>query len=451
MGAAKTLLENSQKLYGMLGDRKAPAAGGVALKAMLGKDLEIAKSFGAAGFADLFGHRELSDNSPVGSCLNFGSKSSVGGMPEETRLRLFNLKKLVSNVEIQAQYLYKTPHPTPDQMKSVPLFKQLEPMLKAFDVTDFSTFIQTVNVRFYFEEYEIPLMVGDLFDQLPMASASENVTGILSRLFGKLETDAATYGVQSNTQSNYLIAAKDNVVHTEITQDLNQDSAPAVIDKIRKEVNLGIARSEERAYLDGDTTGTHMDADVTAGTDFRKAYKGIRKLGLANSANGSVYDHAGDLPSKILFDNLLLKMGKFGSEKADLCWIMGSFVENRLVTGAIPELFTAFAFGGQASNVTGQVPPVYGIKGVTSEWVREDLAATGVYTVGGETKTWMALVKKSRILRHLRAPVRVWAAPSLPSSDKMLMTAKKRHTFSAYPQSATEKSIIVGINIETAL
>jgi hypothetical protein len=257
--------------------------------------------------------------------------------------------------------------------------------------------------------------------------------------------------VQSNTQANYLIAAKDNVVHTELSQDLNQDSAPAIIDKIRKEIGLGVARSEERAYLDGDDSNTHMDADVTASTDFRKAWKGIRKRALDNSGNGSVYDHNGDAPSKQMFDNMLAKMGKFGSEKGDLAWILGSFVETKLVTGAIPELFTAFAFGSPASNVTGQVPPVYGIKPVTSEWVREDLAATGVYTVSGQTKTWVGLVKKSRCMRHLRAPIRVWAAPSLPSSDKMLMTGKKRHTFSAITQSATEKSLIIGINVETAI
>jgi hypothetical protein len=448
MGAAKDLLDNSTKLYGILQSRQAPAQGG---KAHFERHFEVAKAFGAKNYADVFGHREVNTNTPVGTCLNFGSKSSVGGMPDETRLFLFNMKKLLSDVELQAMQAFKTAYPTPDQMKAVPLFKdRLESMLKAFNVTDFSTFIQTVNVRFYFEEYELPLLIGDLFDQLPMASASENVTGILTRLFGRLETDAATFGVQSNTQSNYLIAAKDNVVHTELTQDLNQDSAPAVIDKIRKEIVFGVARSEERAYLDGDTTSTHMDADVTAGTDFRKAYKGIRKLGLDNTANGSVVDHGGDAPSKLLFDKMLTAMGKYASEKGDLAWILGPYVENKVVTGAIPELFTAFAFGAPASNVTGSMPPIFGVKASTSEWIREDLASTGVYTTTGQTKTWAGLVKKSRLMRHLRAPIRVWAAPSLPSSDKMLMSGKKRHTFSAIPQTATEKSIIVAVNIETA-
>lgn len=440
---------NSSKLYEMLNTKQAPAVGG---KPIFENHLQVAKAFGGRSMADILGHVEKGDSSPMGRSLNFGSKESVGGMPDDTRLLLFGLKKLVNAVEVQAQITFKTATPSADQMMATPLYKnELEPMLKAFNVTDFSTWIPTVNTRFYFEEFEVPLLVGNLFDQMPMDSASIYVPGALGRLFGRLETDAATFGEQSNTQTGFNVLAKNNVVHSQITEDLNQDSAPAIIDKLRKEVVMGVARSEERAYLDGDTTGTHMDADVTAGTDFRKAFKGLRKLALQNSANGVVVDNGGDAVSKTTFANLLTVMKRFSSEKSDLAWIMGPTVANQLVTGAIPELFTAFAFGGPASNVTGQVPPVFGIQATESEWVRENLAATGVYTTSGQTKTWMALVKKSRFMRFLRAPIRVWAAPSLPSSDLMLMTAKKRLSFAGIPQSADELSLAIAINIETTV
>lgn len=448
MNTAADLRTASAKLYDMLSTGQAPAHVG---KAIFEKDFELVKMTGAKSMADIFGHREAGDNSPYARCLNFASKEDVGFLPNDTRLRLFQLKKLINCVEIQAQIMTKMAHPSVEAMMATPVYKQqLEPALKAFNVTDFSTFIPTVNARFYFEEFEIPLLVGDLFDSMPMESPTVNVPGALGRLFGRLETDAASFSAQTNTQANYTVVAKNNIVHAEITEDLNMDSAPAIIEKLRKEVVQGVARSEERAYLDGDDSVSHMDADVTAATEFRKAFKGLRKRALDNSANGSIYDHVGDLPSKELFRQLLKKMGRFSSEKADLAYIMGPSISNDLVTGAIPELFTAFAFGGPASNVTGQVPPVFGIKCVESEWMREDLDTTGVYTTAGKTKTWMALVKKSRVSRHLRAPIRVWAAPSLPSSDKMLMTAKKRLSFGAVPQSADEKSIVAAIDIETA-
>jgi hypothetical protein len=177
----------------------------------------------------------------------------------------------------------------------------------------------------------------------------------------------------------------------------------------------------------------------------------MRKKALAADAlvgaGSFVYAH-GDLPSKVLFEKVLKLMGKFASEKDDLMWVLPSSIENALVTGAIPELFTAFAFGSLASNVTGQVPPVFGIKCVTSQFMREDLNAAGVYTAG-QTNTSLILIKKSRFMNFVRQAIRVWAAPSLPSSDILLMTAKMRHAWAGNNQSATEKSVVMGSNIAT--
>lgn len=445
---AERLETNVSKLYDCLNAKSAPAVVG---KPIFEKDLEIVKMTGARDWTMLFGAKDQPDNAPFKNCINFGSRRDCGLLPDDTRLRLFGLKKLINAVEVQAQIMTRQFSPSAAAMMATPIYKHmLEPMLKAFNITDFSTFIDTVNTRFFFEEFEIPLLVGDLFDQMPMESASINVPGILGRLYGKLESDAATFVAQSNTQANYNVNSKNNVVHTQITEDLNQDSAPAVIEKLRREVMFGIARSEDRSYLNGDVSVAHQDADVTAATDFRKGYNGLRKIAFDNSAAGVIYDHGGDAPSKVLFASLLHKMGRFASEKSDLAWIMGPTIGNMLVTGAIPELFTAFAFGGPASNVTGQVPPVFGIKPVESEYMREDLAATGVYTAPGATKTSLILVKKSRFQRWLRQAVRVWAAPALPSSDIMLMSAKKRHSFAGVPQSADEKAIAMAINVETA-
>jgi hypothetical protein len=243
------------------------------------------------------------------------------------------------------------------------------------------------------------------------------------------------------------------VVHTVATTDLLDDSAPAIIDKIRKEIVYGIMRSYERSILDGDVTplpGAHMDADVTVATDFRKAFKGLRKAALDNIANGSVYDHLNDTASKALWSETLKKMGKHGQVKEDVICIIPTTVAHDLVTGAIPELFTAFAFGSIASNRSGDVPPVFGIKQVESGYMREDLAATGVHTAvpADDTRTYILMVQKSRCTNWVRQATRVWAAPSLPSSDKMLMSGKARHSFAFVPQGASEKSIVAGINVK---
>lgn len=443
------------KIHDVLVSGNAPAQIG---KPVFAKDFEFCKYLGAHSPALIFGKRiHDSDETTVSVPLNFGSKRSMKDIPDETRLRLFALKKAISNVEIQAMFKAKTRNPSFSVIESVPLYKEvLAPMLKAFNITDFSNWIDEVQARFFFEEYEIPMILAEQFDQMPMSASIVRVPGALGLLEGHLETDVATFSAQYNTQASYLVESKNNVVHTVVTQDLLDDSAPAIIDKIRMEVVKGVARAFERGILDGDTTAPHLDADYAAGaaTLFVKAFKGLRKRAFDNEVTvgggAIVYDHSNDTPSKALFSELLKRTKCQGAQKDDLVYIMGCSVGHDLVTGAIPELFTAFAFGGLASNVTGQVPPVFGVKSVESSYVREDLESTGkALAVPADTRTYMLLVQKSRFATWVRQAARVWASPSLPSSDQMLMSAKARHTFAGVPQSTRERSVVMGINIKT--
>lgn len=448
-------------IYKMLKDGKAPAQIG---KPVYAKDLDWAKLGGAKGLPQIFGQKINEKSGESALPLNFGSKKETGYMPDDVRLRLFHLKKMVNNVEIQSQVMFKGQHVTPGMIQETPMFKDhLKPMLKAFDITDFSNWIPTVNARFYFEEYELPFMLADQFDQQPMDSATVEVPGDLGHLEGREETDSAVFNSQSTTQANYSVTARNNVTHTQITEDLMQDSAPKIIEKLRRDVLMGGMRAYERALINGDTTvltavrgDGHQDLDTRAlalNATFAKAFDGLRKRAFANNtalgAGTIVYDHGGDTASKTLFEVLLSLMGKFASEKDDLLYILPPSIENQLVTGAIPELFTAFAFGGLASNVTGQVPPVFGVKPVTSQYMREDLKADGTAAAdpSSDVLTNLLLVKKSRFANFIRQATRVWAAPSLPSSDIMLMTSKTRHAFGGNPQSADEKSVVMGINI----
>jgi hypothetical protein len=423
-------------------------------------DLEYAKMAGAKDMGALLGQKINDKSDGAAIPLNFGSKAQCGHMPHDVRLRLFNLKKMVNNVELQAAIKYPHQHITADMMTETPAYKHfLKPALKAYNITDFSNWIPTVNTRFYFEEYELPFLLANAFDQMPMDSATVEVPGDTGHLEGVEETDSAVFTAQSTTQANYAVTARNNVVHTQITEDLLSDSSPAYIDKLRRDVVAGIVRAYERCIINGDITGSprgasHQDSDTQAlalNATFAKAFNGLRKKAFANDtalgAGTIVYDHSNDTASKGMFAKLMELMGKFSSEKDDLIFLVPSIVEHQVVTGAIPELFTAFAFGGLASNVTGQMPPIFGVRGMTSQFMREDLNASGVYDGSVTDRTAVILFKKSRFLNFVRQAIRVWAAPSLPSSDIMLMTAKMRHAWNGNNQSATEKSIVMAINV----
>jgi hypothetical protein len=449
----KDILDGIKKgLDGVIESKQTPAHIG---KPVFEADLDFCKMAGADTFGKIFGKSVSNKNDDLVMPLNFGSKKDVGHMPEETRKRLFHMKKLVSDCEIEAQIRNKSANVNAGMMFETEAYKRLAPMLKAYNITDFAAWIPTIQSRFYFEEYSIPYLLGDKFDTLPMDNTTMSIPASFGFLDGQEEGDTATFSAQSGTSDGITVTARNNVVHVEITEDLLSDSAPAYMEKLRRDVLEATKRSFERCIINGDITGSprgnsHQDSDIAAlalnACKFQKAFNGVRKIALANSANGSVYNHQGDSVSKSLFEGILLTMGDLNDEVDDLLWIVPNVVKTKLITGAIPELFTAFAYGGLASNVTGQCPPVFGIDVATSPFVRRDLNASGVYA-SGATLTHVSLVKKSRFKNMMRQATRVWAAPSLPSSDKMLMTAKTRHTFTGNPQSATETSCVIGVNV----
>jgi hypothetical protein len=351
---------------------------------------------------------------------------------------------------------------TPEMMKATPWYKNfLGPMLKSYSIDDFSSWVPTVNARFFFEEYEIPHILADQFDQLPMESKTVDVPGTDGTLEGVEEADKAIFTEQSNSETSYQVTARNNVVHTCLGEDLNQDSVPAIIDHIRREVMMGLMRSEERALINGDDSGSprgnsHFDSDLQAlalNATFAKAFKGLRRRAydndstLGGGAAVSAYNHANALADKDLFANLLKLMNCFASEKDKLRFIMPCSIETDLVTGAIPELFTAFALGSLASNVTGNASPVFGIKPITSQYMREDLNATGVYDGVTTDRTAMLLVHVDRFKRWIRQANRIWATPSLANSDQLLMAGKNRISFGGVPQSIKETSVVMAYNI----
>ena len=413
--------------------------------------------YGRKSLAELMGVGDDSsdsrDHSRVIPSMNFGIKKSH--IPDELRSLALELKKDIHNAYIQQLIIaHKTKMPV--SVESTPYFQYVvAPKLKAFNITDFSNWIPTVNTRFYFEEWEIEPGIERFFENVTMMSRTETVPGAINRLKGKLEADDADFTKQYQAQSNYSWTAQDCVCHTDITEDLMQDMVPqsGSFDRIRKEVGLGLRRAKEDAIVNGDSTGSpqgasHMDSDVASGaaTLFNKAFKGLRKIALAAGANWTV-DNAGGPVDRDTFANMIVKMGKMAKEKGDLLWILGPSLCNRIVTGAVPELLTLDTFGPSATLLTGNIPRIFGVEPFESEWVREDVNSSGVYAAV-QVLTTALLVKKSRFLVGQRSPVKLWATPSLANMDKMLLSGKERFTFAGVPQTITgEKSAIIATNI----
>jgi HK97 family phage major capsid protein len=91
---------------------------------------------------------------------------------------------------------------------------------------------------------------------------------------------------------NVTLTAKKLGCLTVFSEEVSEDFVIAIIPFLRNKLGNAIASAIERAILDGDTTATHMDNDVTASTDARKAWIGLRKDAIASAATYDFRDGA---------------------------------------------------------------------------------------------------------------------------------------------------------------
>ena len=173
------------------------------------------------------------------------------------------------------------------------------------------------------------------------------------------------------------------------SRSLEADSAIAILPFVSRKLVQAFVNAEERAILDGDTDGTHQDSDThSAGaTDAAWAWDGLRKRGLANSSNNG----AGALTVALL---ALTRggMGKYGVNPQDLACIVG--VSSYYDILADTSVLTVDKFGPNATILNGQIGSVHGMPIIVSEFVRENLNASGVYDAITTTKTYALVVNR---------------------------------------------------------
>ena len=215
----------------------------------------------------------------------------------------------------------------------------------------------------------------------------------------------------------------------------------------RDEVVRAQIRAAEAAIISGDNDGTHIDSDTQAGAAdlAEKAWKGLRRQALANSANGSTLDMGNAAVSHANLKTLRSRMGKFGSIPGDLLILAGPAVYMQLV--GLDEVSTVEKFGPMATILKGALAAWQGIPIVNAEQFREDLNATGVYDGVTATRAGILMVNAKRWYMGQRRPIKVKVMPSLPAQDQWLMASYRRVDFQGHAQSATEKSVVYGYNI----
>ena len=129
--------------------------------------------------------------------------------------------------------------------------------------------VPTLISQNYIEEFHLEHKLAKHFKQIPMASSPFEMPVQTSSHKAKAVAEGASKGANEfGTEKITLKAEKASTLYN-LPEELNEDSAPAILQLARQEVVASCVRAIESAIINGDVTGTHMDSDIT-GDDFDK-------------------------------------------------------------------------------------------------------------------------------------------------------------------------------------
>jgi HK97 family phage major capsid protein len=378
------------------------------------------------------------------------------GVPTELKYLVMDLKKSVDVARFTAQVFHGAPVDRDTTAANVKNLldtyygkTMLAPRLKAFGSTVSGAgdeWVPTAVSSSYIEEYELERRVVGMLRQIQMPSDPFDLPVQNSVTIARIQGENASISEANFGTGKITLDAVKLSEFMILPEELNEDSAPAIFELARSEVVEAQGRAIETAVINGDTTGTHMDSDVAAASDARKAWKGLRKLALANSANGSTVDFSAAALSIGKCRSMRTAMGKFGVNVRELSWVVSSKVYQQMV--GLAEVTTVDKFGPMATILGGALAALDGIPIYITEFLRDDLNASGVYDGVTVDKSGIMLVNTRRFYLGQRRPIRVKAVMDpTPPNDRWLLASWSRHDFKGHAQGAGEVSVVYGVNV----
>ncbi len=294
--------------------------------------------------------------------------------------------------------------------------------LLEFDPTEYSsTLIEKVRlarvVPSLFKRLAVPrfpIVLPTFLNDVVASKFAENTADPVS---GTLIADGAVANISGSvTMSGVSLA-----MQISWSWELDEDSIIPMLGFLEMAVVHGIGNAIEKAIINGDLTATHLDTDTAAAasTTAAKAFSGLRfNAGMGTGTGTAKQAATGKINTDAQWRDygpgyIRGLMGKYGVNSADLALIVSPIGVNQL--RSCEAFRTIYAFGAGATNTTGGVPNPNGnfrpdgMNLAVSEFMRDDLAATGVNTAPSDNYTSMLLVNTNAYLlgelRSLRTQV----------------------------------------------
>lgn len=298
---------------------------------------------------------------------------------------------------------------------------------KAMTLTTHADWVPTDFSRDFIDRVMLELKVAALFVELPMARGKMDFSrkNAFSSAYKKTEgSDAVVSQATSGKMSMDAVTICD---YQEITYELDEDAAFAQAPMMREDAITGIGRAIESCIVRGDTSLTHMDSDVTLAYDARKCWKGLVKHALERSYTSSLSTFTAE---SVL--GMKASMGSpYGADASKLAWIAGVGVAvsklPNLKDSSNNRIYLENGTPGAASvaMLPGRTGVLGGSPVLVSEFMREDLNASGVYDASVITKGSLLLVRTDGFARGVVRNILVETDKNIVSQKRQLVVSTR--------------------------
>ena len=323
----------------------------------------------------------------------------------------------------------------------------LQGRVKALTTAGQPEVIMTAVSSQYIEEFELERQLQRQFREMPMPTSPFDVPVISATTKARLIGEGASLGDASFDFTKIRFSASKLGERYLLPEELNEDSVPAILTIARNELQMAHQRAIEDSLINGQKTSA-LDNDYAGGDDNRGVWDGLRWLALNNAGGAATVDFAATAIAIEKIDDMILLGDKFMVNPRDTIFLASPLGYNQLV--ALPEVSTVDKFGPMATILNGALSAIRGRGIIISEYLRDDLDATGVNsaTPANNIKSGLLLVNKTRFMIGRRRPLRMRIGmDERYEFDRWQMAAYQRVDFEGHAQTATEKSVVYGINV----
>lgn len=282
--------------------------------------------------------------------------------------------------------------------------KDLDGRFKAIGVTtDITSLLPSGFTGALLRDIQARLVITALFpykETAPGQYDSIALNGITGYMVS--EAVAGTESAESYSTMIYLVTKCMATVKK--SYEALDDSLIPLAEEVRTGIVDALARAIENAIVNGDNSTTHMDDATLAGIgtyDFRKAFKGLRKLALSKGtvdAGGAAMTEADWLTAisaaqesgGVYLDDLQASQGK-------VVLLVSQNVYNQL--RMLPSFLTKEKAAGNATLFGAPVDSVFGIPVIMTPYIPASVNASGVVDAiaGNNTKAMAVMVNRDSL------------------------------------------------------